>query len=290
MKKVALISDIHGNYSAFRSVINDAEEQNVSEYWFLGDLLMPGPGTNSIMKLLNSVNTTQMIRGNWDNFLFEDIVSIGKEYLQEPQTPYIIELIKYVTNHLDSKYLQQIKDWPIASQTSLSGLKILLAHNYPSKNYGHELLPYEKQENFDKLLFSKPYNDYDMAIYGHTHHQVFRTSSNDQLIINPGSIGQPYTAWSNLSADRRAQYTIITFDDTGYGGIDFRKVSYSIKDELDFAAANDLPFIELYKKIFTDGKAFTHNDAALNKIIDKYDYRTDALKYINKIALFGKNM
>lgn len=287
MKKVALISDIHGNYTAFRSVIADAKKQNVSEYWFLGDLLMPGPGANSILKLLNSINTTLMIRGNWDDFLFEDIVAIGKKYLDQPQTPYIVELVKYVKNHLESRYLQQIKAWPIALETSVNGLKIALSHNYPAQNYGHQLLPYEKQTNFDQLLFSKPY---DMAIYGHTHHQLLRTSSHDQLIINPGSIGQPYTAWSKFSADRRAQYAILTFDADSYAGIDFRKVDYSIKDELEFAAENQLPFIELYRKIFTDGKAFTHNDQALNEIIEKYDYRTDTLNYLNKLALFGKNI
>lgn len=285
MKKVAIISDIHGNYTAFKQVVEDALSQNVSEFWFLGDLLMPGPGTNSILKLLNSINTTHMIRGNWDDFLFEDIVSIGKNYINEPQTPYIVELLKYTFTNLDPKYLDQIQQWPIASETSLSGLKILLTHNHPTKDSGHELLPYEKQQNFDELLFTKPY---DIAIYGHTHHQLLRTSSNDQLVINPGSIGQPYTAWSKFSADRRAQYTIITFDDTGYGGIDFRKVTYSITDELEFAAENNLPFIELYKKIFTDGKAFTHNNDELNKIIAAHDYKTDAIKYLDQLAKFKR--
>lgn len=64
MKKVAIISDIHGDFTAFKHVVEDAESQNVDEYWFLGDLLMPGPGTDSILRLLNSINTTQMIRGN----------------------------------------------------------------------------------------------------------------------------------------------------------------------------------------------------------------------------------
>lgn len=287
MKKVALISDIHGNYHALRRVVEDAETQNVTEYWLLGDLLMPGPGTNSIMDLLNSINTTQMIRGNWDNFLFEDILSIATEYIDQPQTTYIVKLVEYELNHLKQQYLQQIHDWPIASETTVSGLDILLAHNYPAKNFDHKLLPYEKQENFDKLLFGdKPY---DIAIYGHTHHQLFRTSSHDQLVINPGSVGQPYTAWNKFSADRRAQYTILTFDDTGYGGIDFRKVSYSISDELNFAAECELPFLELYRKIFTDGKAFTHNDNELNKVIDKYNYKSDVLKYLDKLRFSSKN-
>lgn len=286
MKKIALISDIHGNLTAFKHVVADAEQQNVSEYWFLGDLLMPGPGTNSILKLLNKINTTRMIRGNWDDFLFEDILSISKQYINEPQTTYIVELIKYVSTHINPEYLQQMRQWPISSEISISGLNILLAHNYPTKNYGHELLPYEKQANFDKLLFNKPY---DIAIYGHTHHQVLRTSSNDQLIVNPGSIGQPYTSWNKFGADRRAQYTILTFDDTGYGGIDFRKVDYSIKSELQFAQENNLPFYELYERIFTDGKAFTHNNVALNQQIKKYRYKQDVLKYLELLANSREN-
>lgn len=286
MKKIALISDIHGNYNALDQVIKDAKKQKVTEYWFLGDLLMPGPGTNSILELLNSVNTTHFIRGNWDDFLFEDVLAISKQYFNEPQTTYIVELLKYIFNHIDNKYLRQMKQWPISEEFTLNNLNILLSHNYPDKDFGHELLPYEKQQNFDQLLFKK---NHDIAIYGHTHHQVFRTSRKDQLVINPGSVGQPYTAWSKFSADRRAQYTILTLDSTGYGGIDFRKVNYSIDAELEFAQENDLPFFDSYKKIFTDGKAFTHNNDALNSVIKKYSYKDDVLKYLRKLVKSKEN-
>jgi Predicted phosphoesterase len=114
MKKVAIISDIHGNLTAFQQVIKDAEKQRVDEYWFLGDLLMPGPGAESILELLNQINTTHFIRGNWDDFLFENILGISKDYINEPQTTYMVELIKYVKSHLDSKYVQQVQQWPIS--------------------------------------------------------------------------------------------------------------------------------------------------------------------------------
>ncbi|GEO46137.1 metallophosphoesterase family protein [Companilactobacillus kimchii] len=279
-KKIAIISDIHGNFTAFERVVEDAKKEGADEYWFLGDLLMPGPGTNSILKLLDSLNAPIKLRGNWDDFLFEDILPISKAYIDEPQTTYIVELYKYIYDHLDPKYLKEMRQWPIYCQTTVSGFNIVLAHNYPKKNFGHELLPYAEQKNFDKLLFGKPF---DIAIYGHTHHQLMRTSSKDQLIINPGSIGQPYTAWDKFSADRRAQYAILTFDKTSYRGIDFRKVSYSIDDELAFAKANELPFYELYERIFTEGKAFTHNNDALNEIITKYDYKPDVLTYLKHL-------
>ncbi|WP_334332486.1 metallophosphoesterase family protein [Companilactobacillus sp. HBUAS59544] len=280
MKKIALISDIHGNYTAFKRVLQDAEKQGVEEYWFLGDLLMPGPGTNAILKLLDSVNTTIKLRGNWDDFLFEDVSSISKQYINEPQTTYILELYKYIYQNLDQKYIDQMRQWPITAKTTVGDLNITLAHNYPQKNFGHELLPYEKQQNFDKLLFD---DDCDIAVYAHTHHQLLRTSSKDQLVINPGSIGQPYTAWSKFSADRRAQYAILTFDRSTYRGIDFRKVDYSIEDELQFAKDNQLPFFEMYEKIFTEGKAFTHDNEVLNAVIAKHHYKEDALKYLKTL-------
>lgn len=283
MKKVAIISDIHGNLTALQAVINDAKSQKVDEYWLLGDLLMPGPGTNSLFELLDSVNTTYKIRGNWDDFLFEDIAAISKAYIDEPQTTYIVELLKYVFSHLEPQYLQKLQQWPIYAETNVNGIDILLAHNYPAKDFGHELLPYEQQQNFDKLFFDKPY---DIAIYGHTYHQLLRTSSHDQLIINPGSVGQPYTAWKKFGVDRRAQYAILEFNDVGYGGIDFRKVDYPISDELKFAEEQQLPFFELYKKIFTDGKAFTHNNDALNAVIQKYHYKEDILKYLETFPDF----
>lgn len=280
MKKIALISDIHGNYTAFKRVLQDAKKQGVEEYWFLGDLLMPGPGTNAILKLLDSVNTTIKLRGNWDDFLFEDVSQISKQYIDEPQTTYILELYKYIYQNLDQKYIDRMRQWPITAKTTVGDLNITLAHNYPQKNFGHELLPYEKQQNFDKLLFD---DDCDIAVYAHTHHQLLRTSSKDQLVINPGSIGQPYTAWSKFSADRRAQYAILTFDQSTYHGIDFRKVDYSVEDELQYARDNQLPFFEMYEKIFTEGKAFTHDNEVLNAVIDKHHYKEDALKYLRTL-------
>ncbi|TGD24664.1 metallophosphoesterase [Companilactobacillus suantsaicola] len=280
MKKIALISDIHGNYTAFKRVLQDAKKQGVEEYWFLGDLLMPGPGTNAILKLLDSVNTTIKLRGNWDDFLFEDVSQISKQYIDEPQTTYILELYKYIYQNLNQKYIDQMRQWPITAKTTVGNLNITLAHNYPQKNFGHELLPYEKQQNFDKLLFD---DDCDIAVYAHTHHQLLRTSSKDQLVINPGSIGQPYTAWSKFSADRRAQYAILTFDQSTYRGIDFRKVDYSVEDELQYAKDNQLPFFEMYEKIFTEGKAFTHDNEVLNAVIAKHHYKEDALKYLRTL-------
>ena len=76
------------------------------------------------------------------------------------------------------------------------------------------------RNSFDRLFD----RDYDIAIYAHTHHQLLRYSSNDQLIINPGTVGQPFYKWNKLNSDLRAQYAILEIDEAGITDVRFKKV------------------------------------------------------------------
>ncbi|MFK9092528.1 metallophosphoesterase family protein [Bacillus salipaludis] len=44
--RIALLADVHGNVSALKAVVEDCIKEGVTDYWFLGDLIMPGPGAN----------------------------------------------------------------------------------------------------------------------------------------------------------------------------------------------------------------------------------------------------
>ncbi|MFR8086463.1 MAG: metallophosphoesterase family protein, partial [Leuconostoc gelidum] len=56
-QRIALLSDVHGNSTALSAVVDDLKKQDVDECWFLGDLVMPGPGTNELFDLLGNINT-----------------------------------------------------------------------------------------------------------------------------------------------------------------------------------------------------------------------------------------
>ena len=45
-RRIAILSDIHGNTTALKAVLADAKELEATEYWLLGDLFLPGPGGN----------------------------------------------------------------------------------------------------------------------------------------------------------------------------------------------------------------------------------------------------
>ena len=69
---------------------------------------------------------------------------------------------------------------------------------------------------------------YKRQVYGHIHQQLLRYGTGGQLIVNPGSIGQPFFLDAQLRKDLRAQYMILEFDDQGLVDMDFRRVDYDL--------------------------------------------------------------
>ena len=69
--RIAILSDIHGNTTALEAVIKDAQELGATEYWLMGDILLPGPGRNELFELLSSIPITATVRGNWDDCVLE---------------------------------------------------------------------------------------------------------------------------------------------------------------------------------------------------------------------------
>ncbi len=47
--RIAILSDIHGDTTALEAVIVDARALGATEYWLLGDILLPGPGREDLL-------------------------------------------------------------------------------------------------------------------------------------------------------------------------------------------------------------------------------------------------
>lgn len=275
-QRIALLADVHGNTTALEAVVEDAKQEGVTDYWFLGDLIMPGPGANELFDILNRLNVTTYVKGNWeDSFL--DV--LNKEIDFDNATDiYVSRLAQYQCEHLDEHHIQLIKNLPLHVTKQVNHLSISISHHLQNRSYGGDLWPTNLQENFDQLFDQ----DYDIAIYAHTHHQLLRYSSNDQLIINPGTIGQPFYRWDNLHSDQRAQYAILEIDDNGIAEVKFKKVSYDIEKELKNAIHKELPYLELYRELLETGKANTHNLERLQQLNDTYYYKDKIIAFFEK--------
>jgi putative phosphoesterase len=266
MTKIAVLSDIHGNVEALSATLSDAKEQGAEEFWFLGDLFMPGPGANDLIDLLKSVNTTVWLRGNWDDFLLQSLH--GPVAYQKPTHVYSARLSAFVLESLSKDNFEFINNLKIVKEITKDNLLFSLTHNLRTKNDGHELLPMMPQQGFDRLF---EHNNADVAIYGHTHQPILKASSDGRLILNPGSVGSPFSLKSKLRRNRQARYLMLSITGSEIQQ-DFRSVSYDLAKEFERAEDLNLPYIDLYGSLLFDGYGYLHDAAAVEQQNQRFGY------------------
>ena len=261
MTKIAVLSDIHGNTTALEAVLADAQKAEVDEYWLLGDILMPGTGRKNILQILDTLPITHRVLGNWEESLWRACHRQLDE--SRPSHRYLLRQCQYIMEELSSEEIEALQNYPLQVHRQFGDLKLGISHHLPDKNWGRELIHLGKQEDFDRLVTNP---DCDIAIYGHIHQQFLRYGSGGQLILNPGSIGQPFFLSEHLRKDLRAQYMILEFDEKGLKDVDFRRVDYDIEAELQLAKDLQLPYYQVYYESLVNGIHHTHNQELLHEI------------------------
>lgn len=273
MTKIAVLSDIHGNTSAFEAVLADARAARVDEYWLLGDILMPGTGRRKILDLLADLPITARVLGNWENSLWRGLHR--KLDLTKASHRYLLRQCQYILEEIAPEEIEDLHNQPMQVHRQFGDLTVGITHHLPDKNWGRELIHTGKQEDFDRLV-TEPHAS--IAVYGHIHQQFLRYGSDGQLILNPGSIGQPFFLDAKLRKDLRAQYMILEFDEAGLSEVDFRRVDYDVEAELQLAKDLKLPYFQIYYESLINGIHHTHNQELLYEIAQEqgHDAELDA--------------
>lgn len=261
MTKIAVLSDIHGNTTALNAVLEDALSLQVDEYWLLGDILMPGTGRKNILETLADLPITAQVLGNWEYSLWR--ACHRKLDGTKPSLRYLLRQCQYIMEEVSQEEIDALQNYPLQIHRQFGDLTIGLSHHLPDKNWGRELIHLGKQEDFDRLVTDPAC---DIAVYGHIHQQLLRYGSGGQLILNPGSIGQPFFLSSNLRRDLRAQFMILEFDEKGLKDVDFRRVDYDVQAELQLAKDLNLPYYQVYYESLVKGIHHTHNQDLLHEI------------------------
>lgn len=270
MTKIALLSDIHGNTTALEAVLEDTKRAGVEEYWLLGDVLMPGTGRRHLLNLLEELPITVQILGNWEDSLWRAMK--GMLDPSRASHRYLMRHCQYILEEIHPEEIEAMQSLPMQVHREVSGLKVGITHHLPDKNWGRELIHIGDQKDFDRLVTNPPC---DIAVYGHIHQQFFRYGSGGELILNPGSIGQPFFLQANLRKDLRAMYAILEFDDMSLKDVDFRRVAYDIEKELQLAKDVKLPYFQVYYESLVNGIHHTHNHELLHEIAQREGHEVE---------------
>lgn len=210
--RLALISDLHGNALALEAVLTDAREAGFDELVCLGDVATLGPRPNAVLEGLRELRCPCLL-GNHDEFMLDPV--LVRSYTN---FPLVVASVDATRESLSPDALAFIAGFP----RTLTVGDVFLYHGTPRSNT-EDLRAETPPELVDDMLGGRR-----AVVFagGHTHLQMLR-QHRGMLIVNPGSVGQPFREFVNGGPPTilpHAEYAIV---ETRPGGVsvDLRRVA-----------------------------------------------------------------
>ena len=200
----AVISDVHSNAEALRSVLRDIKKRQIQDIFFLGDAVGYGPEPNESVGLLKSECKT-IIAGNhdWGVLGLTETGSFNE---------YARIALAWTRGVLTADNYEILRTSPLKSE--ISEMDITLVHATPCEpEKWHYLLTLSDAEiNFKYMQTAICFVGHshwpfiiEMSLSGEfkTNKQEMHKTKGSRYIINAGSIGQP------RDGDPRACYALV---------------------------------------------------------------------------------
>jgi predicted phosphodiesterase len=232
-RRIAVISDVHGNLPAFRAVLRAIEDEDADEVWCLGDLVGYGAQPNECVELASEAVRLCLV-GNHDLVVLDrlDISDFS------PNAAIAAEWTKEVLDAAARAYLEQLAP-------ELAGQAIGLYHGSPRDPVWEYVLTSMAADDCIDAMEAR------VGAIGHSHVALAfwrkgeaPTSgaqsepgaeldlTADRWLINPGSVGQP------RDGDPRASWALL---DLGSWQVAWHRTEYEIDAAADAIRAAGLP-------------------------------------------------
>lgn len=220
--RIAVLSDTHGNLTAFEAVLADIDARGVDQVIHLGDVAGKGPRGSACCALTRD-RCDVVVRGNWDDFL-----------LRQPQD-LPSNASRWWRSELSESDLHWFAHLPFCHDFSLAGVRIRAYHASSDSVY-HRIYPNVEGEEWDDLFANTRETGQgpvpDIVIYGDIHYAWERTVG-DRTMINCGSVGNPL--------DQPLPSYLLLDDDTGVLLWELIRVPYDVEAELAVARSVNMP-------------------------------------------------
>lgn len=267
--RYAILSDAHANLPALEAILEDISAQSIDHIFYLGDAIGYGPHANEILDLLKSHVSSLAcqadgqtsicpiwIKGNHDWGLLADETVVRRDFnddaidtLYQTRAQLIAEEQDFLSR-LPHRITLTIDDIPIVL-VHASGSDPIGTYNYINNEIvaaeeivhlggqlnfvGHTHIPciYQEHTKFGERAIWKSISIITSDEETESH---FQLDPSKQMILNPGSVGQP------RDGDSRASYGI--FDSEQYS-FTIRRIIYNIEaTQQDLRTWLNLPNID----------------------------------------------
>ena len=212
--KVAVISDIHGNWQALESVMADYQLAGCSRVLCLGDLAMAGPQPRMVLDyIINKVQNWTIIQGNTDKMIAEFNLKMYDELSKT--FPVMANALLDDVDIIEKDKKEFLAELPARKELMLEGVSVLMVHGSPRRN-NEDILPNMKISEIQEIISGEMAN---LILCGHTHVPCGYQTLSAQTVVNVGSVGRPMTGTP------KANYAIIDFDNGSFT-VEHREVEY----------------------------------------------------------------
>lgn len=226
-ERYLILSDIHGNVSAFDAVMNDCARETFEGVILLGDLIDYGMRSNEIVQKLIKLEV-----GDWKDKIIVNIWGNHEKLVVDKDLERLSSdrgrvMAKYTARQLSEEsveYIQKSMNKAGIQEFEIGGLRCLAVHGSLEDYYWKAIGP-------DNLRGD--YVGYDMVFGGHSHYSHTFThffpvedaelrNKKAVIFINPGSVGQP------RNQNPCAQYAVVSLPSKR---VELRAVEYDVEYE-----------------------------------------------------------
>jgi putative phosphoesterase len=229
--RVGFISDIHGNLFALDAVLDDLSHQKVDQLICLGDICF-GPQAHECLERVRGLGCP-VILGNWDSWSID-----GFPPADDPVGIMLYEIGRWWSKLLTEDDKAFVRTFvPTVEVPLANGSRVLCSHGSP-RSFSDWIFSTTPDDEVEEMFkgFEAP-----VLVGGHTHLQMLRRFG-QSVIVNPGSVGQPFSQWwpREIRVGHWAEYGVIDSAD-GSVRIDLRRVPYDVEGLLTLLRASEMP-------------------------------------------------
>ncbi len=229
--RVGFVSDIHGNLIALDAVLADLERRQVDRLVCLGDICF-GPQATECLERVRGLGCP-VILGNWDDW------STGSfPPADDPVGVMLYEIGAWWAGHLTAEDRAFVATFQPTFELPLDdGTHIHCFHGSP-RSFNDWIFATTPEDDLEQMFAGARA---PVLVGGHTHLQLVRRWG-PSLIVNPGSVGQPFSQWwpEPIRVAHWAEYGVIETDGK-HVSVELRRVPFDVDALLRLFAASGMP-------------------------------------------------
>lgn len=256
--RFAIISDIHGNLPALDAVLEDAKNNNIDSFIFVGDYCLSNPFPNECIQRMRDLDKKYIIRGNEEKYL-ENLIDKDQTMWTDGQ----MQISYYCYRAISTDNLAFLLSMPNALELTFNDVNLHIAHSSAefiddcehkewstskvAKRYANRIVTsdsfrsdihnyFEGNDRFQRIFSELEQGVY---IFGHSHIQwSYKSKDGKTILVNPGSCGLPLDGVIGS-----IPYTILDISDAGNTIVEEKRIPFDTEAYIDVLIKSD-QFIE----------------------------------------------